>query len=380
MACSGRNASEGDSSLFGSFSGALPATGLARLQSPGEGAIEGIAAGKDGMVFIRSKEGIYRSSDYGKNWEKIPLMKEGIQLAELLTDKKGAVYVTAAEGFAVPGSYEGRRVKYFYRSRDGGKSWKQLLPEKYLSPDHPGNFSSGTINAMITGGDTLTVILNANSGNTAVLVSADGGENFQINESAGYSYTQELLNRRPGHMVSLYYRSRYKNRSRNEVEIEMENQPVALPTEIVRAQPTARRVKVNLFVMPDSLGHQYALAELEYIVNQSFFTKDSDKRRVMLKSTDKGKSWTKVPAELPEAYHHSFVGMSPAGHLYIDTAIKDEQGTVVNARSYVSKDKGLTWQPLDDKGTSIYKHTYSPESILYFVNGNNEKEICRYIP
>jgi photosystem II stability/assembly factor-like uncharacterized protein len=119
--------------------------------------------------------GLYKSSDAGKTWDKILYINEKTGCADVSVDPTDpdVVYATTWEFRRLPYSFNsGGKGSGVYKSKDGGKTWKELnngLPAKpfgrvalALAPSAPQN---------------LLAIVEAKE--TALFISADGGETWK---------------------------------------------------------------------------------------------------------------------------------------------------------------------------------------------------------
>lgn len=133
-------------------------------------------AAAPGPLWSDSKHrGLYKSEDGGKTWNKILYINEKAGCAEVALDPKNPeiVYASTWEFRRTPYSFNsGGAGSGFYKSTDGGKTWKELsngLPSKpfgriafALAPSAPNN-----------------VLAIVESNETGLYISADGGESWK---------------------------------------------------------------------------------------------------------------------------------------------------------------------------------------------------------
>ena len=129
-----------------------------------------------GALWSDSKHrGLYKTTDGGKTWEKILYINDKAGCADVSVDPTNpdVVYATTWEFRRTPYSFNsGGKGSGVYKSKDGGKTWKELtigLPAKpfgrvalALAPSAPQN---------------LLAIVEANE--TALFISGDGGETWK---------------------------------------------------------------------------------------------------------------------------------------------------------------------------------------------------------
>ena len=129
-----------------------------------------------GPLWSDSKHrGLYKSTDAGKTWEKVLYINEKAGCAEVVIDPSNpnTIYASTWEFRRQPYSFNsGGDGSGFYKSTDGGKTWKEInngLPAKpfgriafTLAPSAPNN---------------LVAIVE--SKNTGLYISSDGGETWK---------------------------------------------------------------------------------------------------------------------------------------------------------------------------------------------------------
>jgi photosystem II stability/assembly factor-like uncharacterized protein len=129
-----------------------------------------------GPLWSDSKHrGLYKSTDGGKTWEKILYINEKAGCAEVVIDPKNpnTVYASTWEFRRMPYSFNsGGAGSGFYKSIDGGKTWKEItngLPAKPF----------GRIAFNLAPSDPKNIVAIVESGSTGLYISSDGGENWK---------------------------------------------------------------------------------------------------------------------------------------------------------------------------------------------------------
>ncbi|MGB2704884.1 MAG: hypothetical protein WBC81_14550 [Chitinophagaceae bacterium] len=135
-----------------------------------------IYAAVPGPVWSSSKErGLYKSTDGGKSFEKILFISEDAGCADVAVDPQhpDTVYASTWEFRRKPYAFNsGGNGSGFWKSTDGGKTWKEI---KNGLPAKP--FGRIAFTVAPSAPQNLVAIVEANE--TGLYISADGGENWK---------------------------------------------------------------------------------------------------------------------------------------------------------------------------------------------------------
>jgi photosystem II stability/assembly factor-like uncharacterized protein len=135
-----------------------------------------IYAAVPGPLWSSSKErGLYKSTDGGKNFEKILFISEDAGCADVAVDPQhpDTVYASTWEFRRKPYAFNsGGNGSGFWKSTDGGKTWKEI---KNGLPAKP--FGRIAFTVAPSAPQNLVAIVEANE--TGLYISADGGENWK---------------------------------------------------------------------------------------------------------------------------------------------------------------------------------------------------------
>lgn len=135
-----------------------------------------IYAAVPGPLWSSSKErGLYKSTDGGKSFEKILFISEDAGCADVAVDPQhpDTVYASTWEFRRKPYAFNsGGNGSGFWKSTDGGKTWKEI---KNGLPAKP--FGRIAFTVAPSAPQNLVAIVEANE--TGLYISADGGENWK---------------------------------------------------------------------------------------------------------------------------------------------------------------------------------------------------------
>ncbi len=135
-----------------------------------------IYAAVPGPLWSSSKErGLYKSTDGGKNFEKILFISEDAGCADVAVDPQhpDTLYASTWEFRRKPYAFNsGGNGSGFWKSTDGGKTWKEI---KNGLPAKP--FGRIAFTVAPSAPQNLVAIVEANE--TGLYISADGGENWK---------------------------------------------------------------------------------------------------------------------------------------------------------------------------------------------------------
>ena len=124
--------------------------------------------------------GLYKTTDGGKTWEKILFISDKAGCAEVIMDPKNSekIYASTWEFRRTPYSFNsGGPGSGIFKSEDGGKTWKKI--NKGL-PD--GNFGRVALALAPSSPDNLLAIVESQK--TGLYISADGGETWKNQSSS----------------------------------------------------------------------------------------------------------------------------------------------------------------------------------------------------
>ena len=129
-----------------------------------------------GHLWNDNKErGLYKTSDFGKTWQKILYVDEKTGCADIAIDptNSNVIYATMWEFRRTPYSFNsGGKGSGIYKSLDAGKTWKKLskgLPS--------GDFGRVALTLAPSSPNNMLAIVE--SANTGLYISADGGESWK---------------------------------------------------------------------------------------------------------------------------------------------------------------------------------------------------------
>tara|TARA_R110002110_G_scaffold66978_1_gene182945 strand:- start:32110 stop:33270 length:1161 start_codon:yes stop_codon:yes gene_type:complete len=135
------------------------------LDNPEEFHLNSVVGDDDGKLFIAGEGGLmYRSTDSGRNWHKLPPVYDGSWFAALYCRVTDTLLTMGLRG-------------NLYRSNDFGDSWQQVLLniEQTLAGGNACPDSQSTVSIAGAGG---TVLLSDDGGSTFTLHRGDKGSNL----------------------------------------------------------------------------------------------------------------------------------------------------------------------------------------------------------
>ena len=299
-----------------------------------------------GDTFTR-RNGLWRSSDGGVNWDQVPLDRSDLIVRAVLRDAGGrTLYLGAITAGKYPESY-------VYRYRDG--RWEAFRALRY--EERPGSL---LVALLAWPSDPNRLYMLTAGGD--VFVSADAGESWALSplpdETAPFAQPA-VLALRPGLPASLLL---VRQGAQNEPPAVCRSSDGALTWRRLAVQGLPANIQV------------YRLAGLPggvYILSTSGGA---------YRSTDQGLTWVLLEGPLGSGVVTDFVLLPPQ---------EAQEGTTVLAATghgvFISRDNGALWQrhgtglPFNSKIAALLTHPQRPE-LIFAVSDNRMADLKSAAP
>jgi photosystem II stability/assembly factor-like uncharacterized protein len=132
--------------------------------------------------------GLYKTYDGGKTWDKILFVDDKTGCADIIIDPKdpNIIYASMWQFRRRPWAFaSGGPGSGLYKSEDAGRTWRRIDKGFTVSDSTGREGELGRIALAISPSDTKIIYAIAESKNTALFVSKDGGETWKKNSSTG---------------------------------------------------------------------------------------------------------------------------------------------------------------------------------------------------